>query len=223
MDPLLKPGQKAFTQTPAKTNLNVQPLHIPNALKMFAQGAQAQANSLVENPLFKQSQAAGQALQKPISQGLQATVPVMNPERNTKVVNAALNPVSTFGTPALEKIGVPAGIAGVAGSIGDAVTPMGKVGQTMKVLKVKDLLNAKNTLTKATEKPGSVVYHMNQMANGKYQPIKVRQTPEGLIIEDGRHRLEAASQLGDKELLVEDVTKFYIQPRDGKGRFDIKK
>ena len=133
------------------------------------------------------------------------------------------SPGQTLIEPAARSLGASAGVAAVAGAAADFAAPGPKVGQAYKVLKLPDLLKAKNLLTPTTEKPGSVMRQMNEMANGRYEPVKVRSVGKDLIIEDGRHRIEAARQLGTKELLVEDVTKLYEGPKQGRrpdGRFD---
>jgi len=143
----------------------------------------------------------------------------------TAAANIAMSPGNELIKPALTKLGVPPVLAGAAGVLGDFASPQAKVGQVMRVSKMADLVKARNLLTKATEKPGSVKFHMEQMKKGNYEPIKIRQVPEGLVIEDGRHRLEAARKLGLKELLTEDVSHFY-QTKQGRtkiGQFDFKK
>lgn len=200
------------------------PDHVLSGLaQRFTGGAQAQASALQASPFYQQATAAGNQLQQPIAQTLKTiSAPALNPEVNQKVVQGLSSPLSTFGTPVLKKVGVPAGVATAIGAVGDFATPTGEVGEAYRVMKLEDLLKAKNTLTAATEKPGSVMHQMNALANGTADPIKIRQAQEGLVIEDGRHRLEAAKQLGLPEMLVQDVTKEYAQPRDAVGRFDTK-
>jgi hypothetical protein len=49
-----------------------------------------------------------------------------------------------------------------------------------------------------------------QINNGTAQPIKIRTTPEGsIVIEDGRHRLQAAKELGMTSYPTEDITSTY--------------
>lgn len=110
----------------------------------------------------------------------------------------------------------------IDGGIGSTKS-VARLGQKLRVMPMTELQKARNLLTPETEKPGSVTHHMNEMANGNYTPIKVRNAPEGLVIEDGRHRLAAAGQLGEPEMLVEDVTDLYKpQGRTKAGQFDFK-
>ncbi len=60
-------------------------------------------------------------------------------------------------------------------------------------------------------KPGSIDYAKKQIQNGNLDPINVRTTPEGTtIIEDGRHRLQAAKELNLETYPVNDVSSEYL-------------
>lgn len=79
-------------------------------------------------------------------------------------------------------------------------------------MSVSKLNTAKNTLATQPEtaKPGGLDRAIKEMQEGTAKPIRVRTLEDGtLFIEDGRHRLEAANQLGVKNVAVEDVTSFY--------------
>ena len=51
---------------------------------------------------------------------------------------------------------------------------------------------------------------MKELRAGKSRPVRVRKLTDGkFVIEDGRHRVEAARRLGIKKLPIEDVTDQY--------------
>lgn len=59
-------------------------------------------------------------------------------------------------------------------------------------------------------KPGGIERAMGEIDNGSAKPIRVRTLENGdKVIEDGRHRLEAARKMGIQDFPVEDVTPLY--------------
>lgn len=166
----------------------------------------------IASPIPKPQSLVGTNIsQTTLSQRAPAMTPKTSPEQTKRIVN------DTFQN--LKKIDLTAGIGSVGSTVAKAA-----VGDTLKVMSMSNLLKAKNLLTQGSERAGSVMYHMNQLANGKSLPINVRTLENGALhIEDGRHRLEAAKQLGLKDLLVRDVTNLYKpQRRTTLGRFDFK-
>ena len=78
----------------------------------------------------------------------------------------------------------------------------------VKVL--SDLAN--NSLQKSSSgiKNGAVERAKQEIENGTALPIRIRQTPEGgIVIEDGRHRLQAAVELNLPSYPIEDVSASY--------------
>lgn len=107
----------------------------------FVQGAQAQAANLINSPLVQGTKSISAAISQNVAAPLAGAVTKsVNP-----IVNTALNPGSTLLKPALQGIGVPAGIAGVAGAIGDFASPGGKVGEATKF--EKSVVQIVNQLT----------------------------------------------------------------------------
>lgn len=77
---------------------------------------------------------------------------------------------------------------------------------------------AKNSFENSPEgiKPGGIERAMGEIDNAKAKPVRVRRTPEGdLVIEDGRHRIEAARRQGIDDFPVEDVTESYSKQNTG--------
>lgn len=68
---------------------------------------------------------------------------------------------------------------------------------------------AKNTFENAptTEKPGGIDRAKAEIENGTARPVRIKYLEDGTpVIEDGRHRVEAARQMGLKTFPIEDVT-----------------
>lgn len=62
-------------------------------------------------------------------------------------------------------------------------------------------------------KPDGVINAMNEIQNGTAKPIRVRTLENGdVVIEDGRHRLAAAQELGLESYPIEDVSSAYRNP-----------
>lgn len=77
---------------------------------------------------------------------------------------------------------------------------------------------AKNSLqnVKTGIKEGGIERATKEIKSGKLPPIKVRTLEDGTkVLEDGRHHLEAARQLGIKDYPIEDVTSHYTKPSTG--------
>lgn len=89
------------------------------------------------------------------------------------------------------------------------------ISKTVKPL--TELDNAKNSMSKTqVSKPGGIERAIKELEAGTSKPVRVRTLENGeLFIEDGTHRIEAAKQLGLKELPIEDVTKFYEEKKVG--------
>jgi len=78
------------------------------------------------------------------------------------------------------------------------------------VTKLSQLADNSLEKTSAGVKNGAVERAKQEIENGTAQPIRIRQTPEGsVVIEDGRHRLQAARELGMTSFPIEDVSKSY--------------
>lgn len=91
----------------------------------------------------------------------------------------------------------------VSDTIGEAQIPKANVTDLSK--------NAVNSLeNQPGEKPGALENAKNEIQRGDNPPVKVRTLEDGTkTIEDGRHHLEAAKQLGIKNYPIEDVTSKY--------------
>lgn len=77
---------------------------------------------------------------------------------------------------------------------------------------VEDLNKATNSLanSRVGEKPGSIERAKAEIKAGNLPPLKLRTMEDGTtLIEDGRHHLQAANELGLKHYPVEDVTSKY--------------
>lgn len=84
---------------------------------------------------------------------------------------------------------------------------------------VASLNQSKNSLANNPigTKPGAIDRAKAEIQSGNTPPVKVRTLEDGTkFIEDGRHHLEAASQLGIKNYPVEDVTSHYQMPETPK-------
>lgn len=100
----------------------------PNA-NYFGQQAGNLANSFVNSPVVQSGLNASAAISKNVAQpGFNALKSSVQP-----VVNTLLNPGSQVVTPALKSLGVPASIAGVAGVLGDVLSPGGKASEASKL------------------------------------------------------------------------------------------
>lgn len=81
---------------------------------------------------------------------------------------------------------------------------------------VTQLSVAKNSLAlnKSTEKPGAIERAKKEIQSGNMPPVRIRTLEDGkTFIEDGRHHLEAARQLGMEKYPVEDVTAQYVSEK----------
>lgn len=101
-------------------------------------------------------------------------------------------------------------VTGSVSSEGDVIAGLGK--KIGKKLTVSELSGLANSLEKSPvgEKAGAIARAKKELLAGTSLPVKIRVLDDGRgFIEDGRHRIEAARQLGIKELPVEDVSHFY--------------
>lgn len=129
-----------------------------------------------------------------------------NPEKAKNLEAAANTIMGITGEEAEEPI--TQGIKKTASTLNDAVVdaavPKGDVGELSK--------NSTNSLenSKVGEKPGAIDRAKAEIQAGNKPPVKIRTLEDGSqVIEDGRHHLEAAKQLGLKQYPIEDVTAKY--------------
>lgn len=80
---------------------------------------------------------------------------------------------------------------------------------TIDVAKATDEISNSLKNNGSSEKPGALERAKADIQSGKIIPIRTRVVDGKTIIEDGRHRLQAASELGMKTFPVEDVTNEY--------------
>lgn len=76
---------------------------------------------------------------------------------------------------------------------------------------------AKNSFENAPEgaKPGGIERAWGEIDNATAQPVRVRRTEEGdVVIEDGRHRVEAARKNGVEDFPIQDVSEEYAKKID---------
>lgn len=170
---------------------------VGNAMKMYTPLAQRSPTSLPKtsaeaepqlSPFFKDAATFGR----------EAVRPVTDP--------------STIVTPTLERLGVPSGMAVAAGVASDfaAPTPGGKgkaVGSMVERLSTLARNSLANNKSGAREK--SLQYFRENPQEITKEPVEVREVDGELVIQDGRHRLEAAREFGIDNLKVVDATPDY--------------
>lgn len=129
-------------------------------------------------------------------------------DANVMPVNDALNPNPDWLPDGYEPRGAsqlpPEDVAAIEAAGGQVPTNIEELSRT-----------AKNSFENAPvgEKPGGLERATEEIDNGSAKPIRFRKTPEGdFVIEDGRHRLEAARRAGVNDFPFEDVTYQYRQP-----------
>lgn len=113
-------------------------------------------------------------------------------------------------TPTLEAAGVPHGLAAAAGMAGGMISPGGK-GKSAGSLVEKLSNMAKNSLfkNKSGVREKSLQYFRENPQEITKEPIRIREVDGQLVVEDGRHRLEAARELGIDNIKVIDTTPDY--------------
>lgn len=80
---------------------------------------------------------------------------------------------------------------------------------------IEELNQSKNSLAtdRTGEKPGGIERATAEIQSGNKPPVKIRTLEDGSkFIEDGRHHLQAATDLGLKSYPIEDVTSKYETP-----------